>query len=135
MGRLEGKTAVVTGIGAGIGKGVALMFAKEGAKVFGSDINSEAAKATVSEAKANKWEMSFFSGDLTVEEESQLLMDKAYEKHRSIDILVNAAAFCVFNRTSALCCSKVCVHQLCCCIRPHTPSAAETCHYNMLIYA
>lgn len=97
MGRLEGKTAVVTGIGAGIGKGVALMFAKEGAKVFGSDINSEAAKATVSEAKANKWEMSFFSGDLTVEEESQLLMDKAYEKYGSIDILVNAAAFCVFK--------------------------------------
>ena len=97
MGRLKGKTAVVTGIGAGIGKGIALMFAKEGAKVFGSDIDAKAAEATVNNAKSNNWEMSFTAGDLTVEKESQLLMDAAYKTYGSIDILVNAAAFCVFK--------------------------------------
>lgn len=97
MNRLKGKTAVVTGIGAGIGKGIAMMFAKEGAKVFGSDINSEAAEATVAEAKLKDWEMSFFSGDLTVEKTSEKLMDAAFAKYGSIDILVNAAAFCVFK--------------------------------------
>lgn len=102
MDRLKGKTAVVTGIGAGIGKGVALLFAKEGAKVFGSDINAEAAEATVKEAKSNNWEMSCLAGDLTVEKESQLLMDTAFEKYGSIDILVNAAAFCVFKTIEEL---------------------------------
>ena len=97
MNRLKGKTAVVTGIGAGIGKGVALMFAKEGANVFGSDINAEAAEKTVAEATVNSWEMSCLSGDLTIEKESQNLMDAANEKYGSIDILVNAAAFCVFK--------------------------------------
>ena len=98
MNRLEGKTAVVTGIGAGIGKGVALMFAKEGASVFGSDIDAKAAEVTIAEAKAKGWEMSSLHPlDLTIERNAEQLMDAAYGKYGSIDVLVNAAAFCVFK--------------------------------------
>lgn len=103
MNRLKGKTAVVTGIGAGIGKGVALMFAREGANVFGSDIDAEAAEATVAEAKTEGLEMSsLHPADLTKEEDSQRLMDAAYEKYGSINVLVNAAAFCVFKSIEEL---------------------------------
>lgn len=98
MNRLEGKTAVVTGIGAGIGKGIALMFAREGAKVFGSDINTKAAESTLGTAKEEGLEMSSIHPlDLTLENDATELMDAAYTKYGRIDILVNAAAYCVFK--------------------------------------
>ena len=46
-GRLSGKTAVITGGAAGIGRASSLMFAKEGARVVIIDINEEAARETV----------------------------------------------------------------------------------------
>ena len=51
-GRLADKIALVTGIGAGIGQGCALKFAREGATVVGCDINPDAAEATVADARA-----------------------------------------------------------------------------------
>lgn len=49
MFQLNGKIAVVTGAGSGIGKAVALVFAKQGATVHAVDLNEEACKATVAE--------------------------------------------------------------------------------------
>ena len=96
--RLAGKTAVVTGIGAGIGKGCALMFAREGANVFGCDINPEAAEATLAIAKAEGLSMeSLHPSDLTVEKEVEELMETAVTTFGGIDILVTAAAFCDFK--------------------------------------
>jgi NAD(P)-dependent dehydrogenase (short-subunit alcohol dehydrogenase family) len=97
MNRLKNKTAVVTGIGAGIGQGIALMFAREGAKVFGSDINEEAAKATTSQAKSEGFVMEYLQGDLTDEKQVEALMGNAVATFGKIDILVNAAAFCDFK--------------------------------------
>ena len=51
-GRLAGKVAIVTGVGAGIGKGCALMFARQGAQVVGCDIDPDQAAATAAEALA-----------------------------------------------------------------------------------
>ena len=39
MGRMEGKIAVVTGVGSGLGRAIAEMWAKEGAKIVGADFN------------------------------------------------------------------------------------------------
>jgi NAD(P)-dependent dehydrogenase (short-subunit alcohol dehydrogenase family) len=50
MNRLQGKVALVTGIGAGIGRAIGLLFAREGAKVFGCDID-EARAGTPSPRK------------------------------------------------------------------------------------
>jgi 2-keto-3-deoxy-L-fuconate dehydrogenase len=49
MGRLEGKTALVTAAGQGIGRASALMMAREGARVIGTDINAQALDALAAE--------------------------------------------------------------------------------------
>lgn len=44
--KLQGKVAIVTGAGSGMGKAIATLFAKEGAKVVVSDIHAQTAQAT-----------------------------------------------------------------------------------------
>src|SRR5260370_41139917 len=47
MGRLEGKTAIITGAGSGLGQAMALRFVAEGARVLGADIDEAGGGATV----------------------------------------------------------------------------------------
>jgi NAD(P)-dependent dehydrogenase (short-subunit alcohol dehydrogenase family) len=46
--RLEGKVAVITGIGSGMGRAAAILFASEGASVVGCDIRDSSAESTIS---------------------------------------------------------------------------------------
>ncbi|MFC7047553.1 SDR family NAD(P)-dependent oxidoreductase [Emcibacter nanhaiensis] len=96
--RLYGKVAVVTGIGAGIGKGCALMFARHGATVIGCDIDAAAAQATAAEAQENGSSIEVVAPcDLTREKDVYALMDGVGERHGAIHILLNAAAMAVFK--------------------------------------
>lgn len=97
--RLAGKLALVTGIGAGIGKGIALMFAQQGATVVGCDINATAAQATVDEAATQGLTLhSLHPLDLTQPEQVRRLVDFAATLDAgALDILVNAAAFGAFE--------------------------------------
>jgi NAD(P)-dependent dehydrogenase (short-subunit alcohol dehydrogenase family) len=96
--RLLGKIALVTGIGAGIGKGCALMFASQGATVIGCDINPVSAAQTVEEARAQSLVIeSVAPCDLTDPKAVQALADSTTAKHGGIDILLNAAATAVFK--------------------------------------
>jgi NAD(P)-dependent dehydrogenase (short-subunit alcohol dehydrogenase family) len=88
--RLANKIAVVTGIGAGIGRACALMLAREGATVVGCDTT---AQATVEAAHAEQLVLSSIHPcDLTKPNEVASLMQSIGTAHGRIDVLVNAAA-------------------------------------------
>ena len=91
--RLNGKVALVTGIGAGIGQSCALRFAKEGASVFGCDISTERALQTVEAARADGLALdSCLPVDLIKPADVQRSVEAVLRRHGRIDILVNAAA-------------------------------------------
>lgn len=92
--RLDGKIAVVTGAGAGIGQGCALMFAAQGATVYALDIDGVAADATVAQAAGA---MTGVAVDLLDEAATKAAIDAIGQRHGCIDILVPAAAISIFK--------------------------------------
>jgi len=89
--RLQNKVAVVTGAASGMGKAIAILYAKEGAKVVVSDINLDAAKQTVEEIKTNGGEAIAVLANVAKEEDIQNLIDTAVSQYDTLDILVNNA--------------------------------------------
>lgn len=92
MGKLDGKTAVVTGASRGIGRAIALALASEGAKVVVNYSGSQAkAEEVVAAITANGGEAVAVQASVAKAEEVQTLMDQALKTFGSIDILVNNA--------------------------------------------
>lgn len=89
-GRLEGKTALVTGAAQGIGKACAELFAEEGAFVFVSDVNDTLGKET---AKKIGKHGSYVHLDVQNERE----WDHAVEQIKNLDVLVNNAGITGFK--------------------------------------
>lgn len=87
--RLDNKVAVVTGSGAGMGEGMARLFASEGARVVVSDRDEPAAIAVASSIVAGGGEAIAVRADVGVEEDCRALIDRAVERYGRIDILVN----------------------------------------------
>ncbi|MGE0598953.1 MAG: SDR family NAD(P)-dependent oxidoreductase [Dehalococcoidia bacterium] len=111
-GKLEGKTAIITGAGRGIGREVALLFAKEGAQVVVNDLgvsvsgegadNSPAAQ-TVADIKAAGGQAVANYGDVSDMDQAEDLVRTALNEYGKLDILVNVAGILrdrmIFNMT------------------------------------
>jgi NAD(P)-dependent dehydrogenase (short-subunit alcohol dehydrogenase family) len=95
--RLAGKIALVTGIGSGIGRGCALMFARHGARVMGCDIDSASAQATLETARQEALQLdSVYPCDLTSPADALRAVETTVQRFGAVDVLVNAAAFGAF---------------------------------------
>ena len=89
--RLEGKVAVVTGASSGVGKQIALLFAKEGAKVVAVARRVERLAELEELSKDLPGEIVAYAGDIGLEETNEKMIDFAIEKFGHFEILINNA--------------------------------------------
>jgi len=88
---LEGKTALVTGGGSGIGRASAMTFAREGARVMVADLNEAGGKTTVSMIEANGGRADFMTCDVTKAKEVRALVASTVSSFGSLDCAHNNA--------------------------------------------
>ncbi len=95
--RLAGKAAIVTGAGSrgrsapGIGYAMAVLFARQGARVVVADLDEERAEATLKIIGEGGGEGSYICADITKEEDCRRLAEGCVDRYGSLDILVNNA--------------------------------------------
>ncbi|WP_413377233.1 SDR family NAD(P)-dependent oxidoreductase [Alkalihalobacillus sp. 1P02AB] len=88
--KLQGKVGVITGSASGIGRGMALAMAKEGAHIVIVDVNEEKGKETLAEINQHT-EGLLFIKDISKKENVYEVVDAVIEKFGKLDILVNNA--------------------------------------------
>ncbi|WP_031527749.1 glucose 1-dehydrogenase [Dyadobacter crusticola] len=101
-GKLTGKKAIITGADSGIGKAVAIAFAREGADVLISylaDVEDADAQDTASWVEKAGRKAVLVKGDISKEAHCRAIVEKAVEEFGQIDILVNNAAFQMARKT------------------------------------
>lgn len=90
MKKLEGKTVIITGISFGIGRATAILFAKEGAKIVGVDINSDEGIGVIEKIRTSGGNAIFVKSDVSKLEDVKKLVKRALE-FKKIDVLFNNA--------------------------------------------
>ena len=91
MRRFEGKVALVTGGGSGIGRATSLAFANEGAKVVIDDINVQGGEETLAMVKRAGAEAVFVKADVSKAAEAEAMVQKAIETYGRLDCAYNNA--------------------------------------------
>ena len=89
--QLDGKVAIVTGSGSGMGRAMALGYAREGARVVVADLNEPAAQQVVDEITSAGGQALAHRFDVSDPEESKKLVARTVDELGSLDILVNNA--------------------------------------------
>jgi NAD(P)-dependent dehydrogenase (short-subunit alcohol dehydrogenase family) len=85
MGKLEGKTAIITGGAGGIGAATGRLFAREGANVMLVDLDASALKTAAASAESER--VAWFSADVSDEEQTQAYVGATIAKFGGVDIL------------------------------------------------
>jgi NAD(P)-dependent dehydrogenase (short-subunit alcohol dehydrogenase family) len=98
MGRVEGKVAIVTGGGLGIGRAACLLLAREGAKVAVTDLLDDEGRALAEEIGEAGGTARFWHLDVTDEEQARKVFDEVAEAFGRIDVLVNNAGISGVNK-------------------------------------
>lgn len=90
-GRFDGKVALVTGAGSGIGRATARAFADEGAKVVVVDLDMEGGEETVRQIRAAGGDAVFFRADVSRASDAEGMVRTAVERYGRLDVGVNNA--------------------------------------------
>lgn len=90
--RLQGKIALVTGAARGIGRGIAMRFTQEGARVGIVDLHNDDCQKTVDEIAAIGGEAIALAGDVSIEEDVERIFHVIKERFGAPNVLVNNAA-------------------------------------------
>ena len=97
MGSLDGKVALITGAASGLGKAIAELYAKHGAKVAICDINQQAADATAAAINAAGGKAIGIAMDVTDEAAVNAGTDKVVASFGTLDILISNAGVQIIN--------------------------------------
>ena len=89
--RLDGKVALITGGGSGMGRIASELFAKEGASVLLTDVNDVAGAATAASIRGAGAEARFVHADVSREEDASAMVDAAVDTFGGLNILYNNA--------------------------------------------
>ncbi len=90
-GRVKDKVCIVTGASSGIGKGIAELFAEEGASVILADVQEEKGREAAEQLKSKGYIASFFKLDVTDETAWINIVEYALTTYKKLDVLVNNA--------------------------------------------
>jgi NAD(P)-dependent dehydrogenase (short-subunit alcohol dehydrogenase family) len=128
--RLKGKSSLVTGAGSGIGRAIALTFAREGSSVVVADVNMDGAAETVREIQAGGGTAIGVAADVSASADVEHMVSAAIDRFQRLDILSNNAGvgstepaaetpdevwdrvFAVNSRGTFLCCKHALPHML-----------------------
>ena len=93
MTKLQGRVALVTGAGRGIGREIALKLAGDGARVVVNDIDREVLEETAALVKKAGSQAAIVDGDVTAKGFAETFVGTAMEKFNGLDIIVNNAGY------------------------------------------
>src|SRR5712691_3694995 len=93
MGRLQGKVAIVTGAGGGIGAAISRRFASEGAAVIGVDVDAGALELMAAAVRAAGGRVSALSADVAEEATAEAAVTHSLAEFGRLDVLVSNAVY------------------------------------------